>query len=280
MPEIRRYRLMPVVFDTTHHFLGPSDPAWDSDTRQLHEENREKLVNGLRYTYGQANLEGVIQNTRELGSDPWSTIGWHIQLWRQVRHAFVSGAYYPAAVGAGALAERILNHLLRDLMDDYASTKDRKTITADKPPTYELALKIVKRWGFLEPEALTHFRQLGRLRNKLVHFDPRLYADVRGRTIEAVTRLRDAIDSQFGVFVERRLIEGVPGTAFVRKEVEAEPFFREYLKPVALHVSPRHSIDLDSATGLWSVTAEESVVADVDSDDEFVRHYLSEQNFG
>src|SRR5258708_40181962 len=115
MPELRRYRLMPVAFNAGHHSLEPSDPTWDPHVKRLHDQNRDAMVEHLRYIHGEANLDGVIENIRDLGSDPWSTIGWHIQLWLEVRHAFVSGAYFPAAVGAGALGERILNHLLIDL---------------------------------------------------------------------------------------------------------------------------------------------------------------------
>jgi hypothetical protein len=271
MPELRRYRLMPVAFNAGHHILEPTDPTWEPRVRQLHDENRQAMVDRLRYVHGEANLNAVIGNVRDLGSDPWSTIGWHIHLWLEVRHAFVSGAYFPAAVSAGALGERILNHLLVDLADDCASDDDRRLIAKEKAPTYGAALRILRRWAVLEPRAVQEFDRLRSLRNSLVHFDPALYEDLRGRSLEAVTALRDAIDSQFGVLVPRRLIHGTPGAMFARKDVEAEPFFQHYIKPVALYVSPRHSIDLDQTTGRWAVSVEEPVEADVDSDEEFVR---------
>lgn len=272
MSELRRYRLMPVAFDASHHALEPTNPDWDPDVRQLHDENREATVDRLRFIHGEANLEAVIQNVRDLGSDPWSTIGWHLQLWLEVRHAFVSGAYFPAGVGAGALGERILNHLLIDLADDCASEKDRRAIENEMAPTYGVALKILSRWGVLEDEAIEKFGLLRELRNNLVHFDAQLYEDPRGRSLAAVVALRDAIDSQFGVFVRRRLIPGTPGVMFARKEVESEPFFRRYIEPVALYVTPRHGIDVDPGTGLWAVTIEETVLSEVDTDEEFVRH--------
>lgn len=84
--------------------------------------------------------------------------------------------------------------------------------------------------------------------------------------------LRDALDSQFGVLVQRRLIPGTPGAMFVRKDVEQEPFFKRYMAPVALYVSPRHGIDYDPATGHWRVAAEEPVESELDDDAQFVLH--------
>jgi hypothetical protein len=277
MPEMRRYRLMPVAFNAGHHALRPTDPGWEPQVQRLHEQNRQAMVDHLRHLHGEANLGVAVQNSIDLGSDPWSTIGWHIGLWLQVRHAFITGAYYPAAVAAGALGERILNHLLLDLAADCATDADRRELERDKSPTYGAALNILRRWKVLEADTVRHFTRLQRIRNRLVHFDPRLYDDLRGRSLEAVTTLRDAIDSQFGVLVQRRLIPNTPGVLYAKKSVETEPFFRRYMKPVALHVSPRHGIDLDPATGLWKVTAEDPVVSDVDTDEEFVRRirYLS-----
>ena len=251
--------------------LDESDPTWDPEVRERHDQSRTKTVERLRLVHGEANLEAVIQNVRDLGSDPWSTIGWHLQLWMEVRHAFVSGAYFPGAVGAGALAERVLNHALIDLADDCASDSDRKTIEHEKAPTYGRALGILRRWKVFEPEALEHFDRLRDLRNSLVHFDPTLYHDVRGRSLDAIRCLRDALDSQFGVFVQRRLITGTPGMMFARRTIETEPFFRRYIQPVAMHVSPRHAIDVDPETGRWVVVAEEPVIAQDDTDEEFVR---------
>lgn len=175
-------------------------------------------------------------------------------------------------MGAGALAERILNHLLIDLADDCASDEDRAVIEHDRSPTYGTALRILKRWEVLEPEAVERFDLLRHKRNSLVHFSVEFYEDSRGQSLDAVTALRDALDAQFGVFVQRRLIPGTPGAMYVRKHVENEPFFKRYMAPVAFYVSPRHRLDHDPSTNYWTVGAEEPVDAEVTTDEEFVRH--------
>lgn len=272
MPTLRRYRLMPLDFNAGHHSLEPTSAEAEPDIRAQADRNREAHIDRLRYLHGEANLEAVIVNIQALGADPWSTIGWHLKMWAEVRHAFVSGVYFPAAVGAGALGERVLNHMLIDLSDDCATERDRTGIEAQQAPTYSAALDILERWDVLEPRAAQLFEQLRGIRNNLVHFNQNLYADERGCCLEAVTVLRDALDSQFGVFVRRRLISGTPGSMFVRKAVEDEPFFRHYLAPVMPYVSPHHGIRLDTETGLWLTAAEEPVHAEVDTDDEFVRN--------
>jgi hypothetical protein len=263
---------MPLSFNASHHSLDPVGDEAGDDVRALADRERAAQIDRLRHLYGDANIEVVTANVRALGADPWSTIGWHLRLWKEVRHAFVSAAYFPAAVGAGAAAERVLNHLLVDLADDCASIADRRRIEAQRAPMFAEALEILSRWQVLEPEAAELFEHLRVIRNDLVHFNDGLYEDLRGRSLEAVTVLRDALDAQWGVFVRRRLIEGTPGAMYARKAVEDEPFFRRYLAPVMPYVSPHHGLCFDLATGGFVVAVEEPVWADTDTDEEFVRN--------
>lgn len=271
MPEIRRYRLMPVAFDARHHALEIPKPEWDPEIREQAEENRKALLERLAFIHGEANLDVVARNMSDLGSDPWSSQGWHLSLWQEVRHAFVSGAYYPAAVGAGALGERVLNHLLFDLADDCGTAKQKTEIEADKAPMFYRSLEILQSWNVLEPEAASLFEQLRVTRNGLTHYSDGLYEELRDRSLAAVGLLRDALDAQFGVLVQRRLIPNTPGFMFLKQDVEAEPFVRRYMLPMAMHVSPRHEIEFDVSTGFWRVKSEHPVEASSSTDAEFVR---------
>lgn len=262
---------MPVSFDARHHALAEPSPDWDPDVRIQAEENRAALVERLRFVHGEANIDAVIQNMLDLGSDPWSSQGWHLVLWREIRHAFVSGAYYPAAVAAGALGERVLNHLLFDLADDCATDEHRREIDAKKPPMFHRALEILNDWNVLESDAAILFEDLRVTRNSLTHYSEGLYGELRERSLAAVHLLRNALDAQFGVLVNRRLIRGTPGFLFLRRAVADEPFVKRYLVPVALNVGPRHEIEFDESTGFWRICADAPVEADVDTDAEFVR---------
>lgn len=273
MPELRRYLLMPVAFDSRSHILEIPGEAWEADIAERHMQNRQRLIAKLEVEYGKASVDTVVENMTDLGQDPWSCIGWHIPLWLQVKDAYLTGAYYPAAVGAGALGERILSHLLIDLVDlaPEATDKDRRLIDKNGMGASEM-LAILRRWKVAEPEALDLFDQLRVKRNRLVHFDPDLYGNLRDRTLEMMRLLRDAINAQFSVLLPRRLIPNHGrGNSLLRKAAEAEPFVRMYVLPRALSVSPRYALRF-VPPGVWEVAAEEPVFAEVDTDEEFVRH--------
>ena len=111
MIEIRRYRLFPAAFDSSSLLLKLAEPGWDATSRANHETSRQALVEGLRHKHGDERIDQVVENLVDLGPDPWSMVGWHIGLWREIKHAFATCGYYSAATAAGALGERILNHL-------------------------------------------------------------------------------------------------------------------------------------------------------------------------
>jgi hypothetical protein len=262
---------MPAFFDASHHMLVEASDDWAKEVREQHNTNRAATIDVLRRSHGEDRLEQVIQNAIDLGSDPWSVLGWHNQLWLDVKHTFVTCCYYSAGVAAGAVGERIVNHLLIDLADDYATVADQKTIAAKQSPTFGRALGILRRWSVLEPNAMRHFERLRDLRNALVHFDVDLYQELRARSLEAVSSLRDAIDAQFGVLVQRRLIPDTPGEMYLKQAFEIEPFIRHYVLPLAFHVSPHHTIEPHAESGYWTVGVDLHVDADEDSDEEFVR---------
>jgi hypothetical protein len=275
--EIRRYRLMPAFFDASHHALIEAGDDWPDAVKDQHNENRATAIDRLRHAHGEDRLEQVVQNAMDLGSDPWSVLAWHNQLWLDVKHTFLTCCYYSAAVAAGALGERVVNHLLIDLADDYATAADRSVIFAKQSPTFGRALTVLRRWAVLEPAAQRHFERLRDLRNGLVHFDAALYSDLRSRSLEAVSSLRDALDAQFGVFVERRLIPNTPGELYLKRAVEDEPFVRHYVLPLALHVGPRHTIEPHAESGYWVVDIDLPVDTVEDSDEQFVALHQSWQ---
>jgi hypothetical protein len=85
--------------------------------------------------------------------------------------------------------------------------------------------------------------------------------------------LRSVISGQFKPWRENWLIEGTPGVAFLKREVEELPFVRTYVLPTALRVGPHHALSFDHTTRVWSVAEDPPVDAVSDTDDEFVRLY-------
>ena len=237
---------------------------WQPETVALHQREHARLRATLGTLYGTARLDSVIADWIALGPDPWSVAGWHNQLWVDVRDAFVTGNYYAAGAAAGTLSERIVMHLVADLAPDFEPL-------VRTPATCKGALAILSRWAFLEPGAEQQFDDVRQLRNKFVHLDNALYGNLRARSLEIVSALRDAIDVQFGPFVRRRVIPGVPGMALVPKAVESEPFVRRYVIPDALHVGPHHTLAPVGHPPLWVVDQDPEVLTSTDTDHEFVR---------
>jgi hypothetical protein len=270
--EVFRYRVFPAAFDTTYLLLKPAESTWSPEAQQQHETSRSAQIDLLRAAHGEARVEQVVANLVDLGADPWSVLGWHIGLWREIKHAFATCCYYSAATAAGCLGERILNHLLIDLETDIRPpTADSNLIHSQNGPSFAKAIKMLTRWNVLEPEAAKQFDLLRKLRNKLVHFDPTLYQDIRQRSLEATVALRDAIDAQFGLFVQRRLIPNTPGHTFLKKDVEHEPFVRKYVLPLASRVSPNHELRHVGPGFNWEIARNEPVESADDTDEAFAR---------
>jgi len=80
----------------------------------------------VKLKYGELGIDCVLQNTHDLGPKGMSLISYHNAIDEQARRAFVVGADFPALVGACALGERILNHLILDLRESFKSSAHYK----------------------------------------------------------------------------------------------------------------------------------------------------------
>jgi hypothetical protein len=255
----RRYRLQNMTFHTRSPFLDEADPAWDDADRALHEENRRSSLARLRHEFGELNIKQVVDNARALGDDPWSVLAWHNGLWVDISRAFIGGSYYSAGAAAGALAERIVNHMMIDLAQ-------KVQIERPKDATFEKVIDVLDSWTVLEDGVTDELHTLRKLRNSFLHFDPSLYSELRTRSLELIHQLRDVINHQFGI-VPRWLIPDAPGVLLLRRAVESEPFIATYVLPTALHVGPRHELAFDPPSQSWSVINDLPVDVDKDTDE-------------
>jgi hypothetical protein len=189
----------------------------------------------------------------------------HNLLFHQVRQSFVIGSYYPALVGACALGERILNHLIIDLRDFYRATPEyRRVHRKNSFDDWRLPIDTLEAWGVLLPAAATEFRELMPLRHRSIHFNVSTYSTLRDDALAAILNMRTIIEQQFGTFALRPwFIEGTLGHVFIRKSYEVHPFIRTYFLPRCPFVGPlfamRHGpngwkfFDLaDYGPGEWS----------------------------
>lgn len=96
------------------------EPDWDPAIREQWITNQRRGREVLLHEFGVLDGERKIADYIALGASPFSVMALHNLHLAQVRSAFTLGAYYPALVGAGSLGERLLNHLILALCNDYA----------------------------------------------------------------------------------------------------------------------------------------------------------------
>ncbi|TAN09221.1 MAG: hypothetical protein EPN45_07885 [Rhizobiaceae bacterium] len=196
--------------------------------------------------------ERVVENMRDLGPKGMSLITYHNEMHQQARKAFVICAYYPALVGACALGERILNHLILDLRGFFkTSSHDRRVHSRGSLQDWSRAVDVLDEWGVLTAGAGQLFLELGELRNRSVHFNPETYQTMRVDALAALQTLGKIIGKQFGYFGGQPwFIENTPGAQFVKRDWEDAPFVRTYIIPRSGFVGPLYGMEL-SPDGHW-----------------------------
>ena len=119
--KMKRYRIIRYDFDTRVGILK----SYNKEKDNLNNEQRADLNNiilGLKLQYGEQNFENKLHNLFDIGSKKMSIIAFHNKFLQQIRDAFIMGAYYPALTSSCTLGERILNHLILNLREQFRNT--------------------------------------------------------------------------------------------------------------------------------------------------------------
>ncbi|MRR56829.1 MAG: hypothetical protein EG824_01245 [Deltaproteobacteria bacterium] len=244
---MKRYRVLPFFdFDARVRSLAdPIDDGWEEHVKAQHYRNRENTVLRLKAEFGELQADAKIQNFIDLDAKPISVIAFHNDFFSQVRTAFVMGAYYPALTGACALGERILNHLVLSLRDDYRSTPEYKAVyRKDSFDDWALAIGTLVAWDVLLPQAVEDFRSLMQQRHKAIHFRPETDKNARELALAAIKCLQAIIGEQFcGFGPQPWFITAIPGEIYIKKEWETRPFVAKVYLPNAAPVGYRHRIE-------------------------------------
>ncbi len=244
---MKRYRIL-AFFDFDTRCLTLSEPIreeWEDKVKALHRENGENTITHLKAEFGEIDSDQKIKNFVDLGPKPLSIIAFHNAFFAQVRSSFVIGAYYPALTGACALGERILNHLILALRDDFKASAEYKHVyRKDSFDDWALAIDTLVAWDVLLPEAAADFRMLMRKRNEAIHFRPETDGNVRQLAFDAVTCLQKIIGEQFSGFGPQPwFITGIPGEIYIKEEWESKPFVRKVYLGNGPLVGPKHRIE-------------------------------------
>lgn len=243
---MKRYRVLSFDFDTRVHMLTQEiSNEWDDQVKKLHRQNRKAIEKELVSFYGQEFQEAKRQNFIDLGDKPLSILAFHNRFFEQIRTAFVIGAYYPALTATCALGERILNHLILILRDDFRNTPEYKMVSRkDSFDNWDIPIDTLESWSILLPDVTKQFRRLRDLRNKAIHFRPEVDSNDRALALEAIQCLREIIRNQFSAFGSQPwFITNIPDESYIKQDWESMPFIQKVYLANCISVGPKHRIE-------------------------------------
>lgn len=268
----RRYRVAALTFDTRPYMLEMEiQESWEERIKAQWHENKRRIREGVLYEFGVEDYERKLEDFRAIGTQPWSVIAMHNRNLREIRTAFVSGAYYPALVGAAGLGERILNQVTLELREAYADHPVTKRVAKNNAfDDWKLMIRVLVEWRVLPDDVVANCKRLARLRNDAVHYNlPALDIGAHDEALEAIQLLQQIVERLFHPNYEDHLIQDVAGAEYLRLEVESQPFVRRFFIPASVLVSPEHewashdpltvldNSDYGVAEGLTALTDEE-----------------------
>jgi len=197
---MKRYRVLNVGFDSRAWMLSEEiQSSWEPEVQALWRDNRNRLRQQLVDEYGSFNFDAKVRNFTEFGRIPFSIFAFHNRFVEQIRRSFVMGGSYPALAAACALGERVLNHLVIALREDFRATAQYKRVRSkDSFDNWHLAIETLEAWGVLLPEAASGFRNLHAIRVRAIHFRPEVDTNDRAMALEAIACLLRIIETQFG----------------------------------------------------------------------------------
>lgn len=246
---VKRYRVLSMDFDSGPSLLTMEiRNEWDESVKEQHRKNQEQVKQELIHNYGPNAVDMKLHNYIDLGPKPMSILAFHNKFFEQIRSAFIVGSYYPALTGACTLGERILNHLIHSLRENFKATPEYKRVyNKDSFDDWEFAITVLESWGVLLPEVAAAFIELAELRHSSIHFNPAVDKNERHIALQAIKKLGYIINRQFGSFGNQPwFIPGIRGASYLKREVENNPFIKKIYIPNCHLVGPSHKLEFVS----------------------------------
>ncbi|MEE4210477.1 MAG: hypothetical protein V2I43_14590 [Parvularcula sp.] len=277
IPDAGRRRLLSwgMDFDTRAMTLGMKiEEHWEAQLKQMWAANQKNIRTSLIAEFGEQAIDQKVENFLAIGAKPMSVLAYHNRFFEQVRRSFVMADYYPALVGACALGERILNHLILDMRESFKGTTQYKQVYRKNSfDRWEVPIDTLEAWGILLPEAAVEFRALKILRHRSIHFSAGTYSTLREDSLAAIIHMRTIIEQQFGSHgVRPWFISGTKGHIFIKKEWENHPFILTYFVPNCPFVGPLFGMAPDEY-GAWNILDKADYGDGEWTDEEFAREY-------
>lgn len=186
---MKRFLVYPFDFDTRAETLRTElQDSWPEESKALWTQNRTRLESRLRQELGEQNFDMKLRNFADCGSAPFSIVSYHNPLYHQARYAFYHGFYYPALVAACALGERMLNHMILDLRDEFKGTKEYNKLGKKNAfNKWGVAINTLSAWNIFQAECVSKdFEHLKQVRDRSIHFTPETYQTLREDALNAL----------------------------------------------------------------------------------------------
>lgn len=241
--------------------------SYDSRPNDLSEQTKQDYIN----EFGIMNFDFKLQNIIDIGNMPMSVFAFHNIFFDDCRNAFIIGSYYPALTGACALGERILNHLIILLKEDYKDKEEyKKVYRKDSIDDWNLMITALYSWGVLLDDVKNDFLKLLEIRNKSIHFRPEVDTNDRAFALEVLILLQKIVGNQFSAIGKQPwFIRPIKGEVYIKKEWEDNPFIKKVYLPNSILVGPNHDVT-DITVNPWMIDDEEYENIEI-TDDDFLR---------
>ena len=277
---MKRYRVLTFDFDTRANVLGLMiSEGWEPHIQEMWRQNQEALRQQLIVQFGVHDATSKLQNFIALGAAPFSVVAFHNDFYRQARSAFITGSYYPSLTGVCALGERVLNHLILTLREDFRGTPEYQRVhRKDSFDNWDLAITTLENWGVLRTQTVVLFRKLRDLRHRTLHFNPATERGTREIALDALRLFHEIVEEQFSAFGDRPwYIPNDTGISFVRRTAESDAFVARVILPSCTRVGPCHTLQ-HSEDGNWAALDPIDYPECEVSDDKFIELFKRAQN--
>jgi hypothetical protein len=274
---VARRHLIPVPamnFDTRPRTLSDEiRPDWDESVKEAHRQNYANLIASLSVELGPVDFLRKLHDFKTIGVLPFSIVAHHNVFYDQIRKSFVQGYYYPALTSACSLEERILNHLVLDLRDNFADRKTySKIANLSSIQSWQIAINVLVDWNVLLPDAASAFRKLEGLRQRSLHFSESTYQTLRDDAVRAIGLLSKIIEAQFpAAGTQSWFVRGTKGASFISAPWQDDPFVKKYYLPLCPLVSIHYVYSFEN--GKWLLFDFKECGDEAISDEEFCQRY-------
>jgi len=243
---MKRYRICAFDFDARANLLNQPTEGWSEEAKANLKKQIQQIEQEIINEFGTIDKIAKIKRFKEIGAKSLSIIAHHNFLHNQIRSAYVQGNFYPALTSACALGERILNHLVLDLREDYDDGSEEPNehsgiFTCKSCSSWNLMINTLTRWGIFNSNIKNLFKELSKKRHKSLHFNEGTINNLGDESLGTIKILQEIIQKLFPAFGGDYFIP-TKGETYLKKELESKPFFKKYYLPNSKLVSPYHKV--------------------------------------